>query len=71
MSNPPMPYVLEPGSTFTADPDSCWHCARNPGYPHRHWQQKEPPVPAAREPNWLWRAAFRLYGDGGAEHPVR
>jgi len=71
MPDPYLPYVLEPRDTFTPDP-GCPHCASNPGYPHRHWQQKESPVPAAWEPSWLWRAAFRLYGDGGrAEHPVR
>ncbi len=55
------PYVLEPRETFTPDPD-CPHCIHNPGYPHRHWRQAERP---AWEPNWIWRALFRIYGDGG------
>ena len=60
------PYILEPGGAFTPDPDGCWHCAHNPGYPHRHWREKGP---APWKPNWLWRAAFRLYGDGPPVRP--
>ena len=35
-----------------------------PGAPqHREWRQGEPTVPAW-QPNRIWRALFRIYGDG-------
>lgn len=61
MANTLQPYELEPGGSFTPDPDSCWHCRHNPGYPHRHWRQTAPPTPE-RPDGPVWRFLFRVYG---------
>ena len=58
---PTGPWKLEPSATGILEP-GCPHC-RTPGYPHRHWRQGEPTVPAW-QPNRIWRALFRIYGDG-------
>jgi hypothetical protein len=62
----PQPFVLDPEGAFAPDPD-CWHCVHNPGYPHRHWRLAEPRPAPRRPPNWIWRALFRLYGEGGTQ----
>ena len=53
---------LEPPVTGIPDPD-CPHC-HTPGYPHRHWRQVDTGDP--KPDSWIWRALFRLYGNGNA-----
>ena len=78
----PLPYTLEPRGAFKADPD-CPHCRHNlrnlsdPEYQHRHWRQAERAAPAPApapppdwKPNLIWRALFKLYGDGGRERSL-
>ena len=57
-------WTLQPHEAFRPDP-SCSHCTGNPGYTHRHWLQEERPAPAW-EPNRIWRALFKIYGDGSS-----
>ena len=56
----PSPYVL---TRDTACREGCPHYG-HPAAPHSHYTQEERPSPAW-EPNRIWRALFRIYGDGG------
>ena len=54
------PYVLTRDTTCR---EGCPHYG-HPAPPHSHYTQTERPAPAW-EPNWFWRLAFRIWGDGG------
>ena len=58
----PQPYVLTRDTTCRQGCPHYGHAAA----PHSHYEQKEHMAPDWK-PNRLWRALFRIYGDGGRE----
>ena len=60
MPNPPQSYVLTRDTTCR---QGCPHYG-HPAPLHSHYEQKEHLAPDWK-PNRLWRALFKIYGDGG------